>query len=50
VVNLTDLLILLSAWGPCPAEGECPADIDGDDDVGTPDLIRLLAAWGPCSG
>ena len=26
----------------------CPADFDGDRDVGTSDLVRLLAAWEPC--
>ena len=25
-----------------------PADLDGDDQVGTADLIILLANWGPC--
>ena len=24
----------------------CPADLDGDGDVGVPDLLSLLAAWG----
>ena len=28
---------------------ECPADLDGDGDVGASDLTQLLADWG-CSG
>lgn len=42
LVNVTDLLILLSTWGPCSA---CPADIDADGNVGMLDLITLLGNW-----
>jgi hypothetical protein len=44
-VGTSDLLTLLSAWGPNPGH---PADFDGDGNVGTSDLLTLLAAWGPC--
>jgi hypothetical protein len=44
-VDVTDLLELLGAWGPC--EG-CPADIDGSGEVDVTDLLALLGAWGPC--
>jgi len=44
--NVTDLLALLAAWGPCP--GGCAADINGDETVNVTDLLALLAAWGPC--
>ena len=44
-VGVKDLLILLSAWGPCLG---CPADLDCDGVVGVKDLLALLAAWGPC--
>lgn len=27
----------------------CPADLDGDLDVGFGDLLAVLAAWGPCA-
>ena len=43
--DFTDLVVLLSAWGPCSA---CPADLDRDGQVGFSDLIILLSAWGPC--
>lgn len=44
-VSITDLLILLGAWGSNPGH---PADLDGDDQVAILDLLDLLAAWGPC--
>lgn len=46
LVNVTDLLALLSAWGPCPG---CNEDITGDGAVNVTDLLVLLASWGsPC--
>jgi hypothetical protein len=48
-VNVTDLLALLAAWGPCPAGH--PADFapaGGDGQVNVTDLLALLAAWGEC--
>ena len=45
VVNITDLLALLSAWGSCAG---CPEDINGDGVVNITDLLALLSAWGPC--
>lgn len=44
-VAFSDLLELLSAWGPCAG---CAADLDGDDEVAFGDLLVLLSAWGPC--
>jgi hypothetical protein len=48
LVSTGDLLILLSAWGPCPkpCPPSCAADLDGDCQVATSDLLILLAAWG----
>jgi hypothetical protein len=48
-VGLEDLLTLLSAWGPCPAE--CPADLDGSGSVDFTDLLIVLSHWNwsvPC--
>ena len=47
-VNVTDLLALLSAWGPCGDRGECPADLNDDGAVDVLDLLQLLGAWGNC--
>ena len=46
VVDVSDLLILLSGWGPC--QGSCKADITDDATVDVSDLLGLLSAWGPC--
>ncbi|MCZ6836643.1 MAG: S8 family serine peptidase [Planctomycetota bacterium] len=43
VVDVFDLLVVLSDWGPCPS---CPGDIDGDSVVDVDDLLLLLANWG----
>ena len=45
-VNVTDLLALLAAWGPCAAP--CPPDINTDGNVNVTDLLALLGAWGAC--
>ena len=45
LVGFTDLLTILSAWGPC---AECPADLDDDGSVGFSDLLQLLSSWGAC--
>lgn len=47
-VGISDFLILLSAWGPCPGfcPPSCTADLDGDCDVGINDSLMLLANWG----
>ncbi len=46
VVDVSDLLILLSAWGACENPANCPADLNGDGTVDTSDLLLLLANWG----
>ncbi|MCH8314789.1 MAG: hypothetical protein IIA64_02345 [Planctomycetes bacterium] len=46
VVGVKDLLFLLGAWGPCPKQGDCPADLDKSGDVGVKDLLILLGNWG----
>ncbi|MHC4429128.1 MAG: hypothetical protein ACYS0D_11090 [Planctomycetota bacterium] len=45
-VGTSDLLDLLSAWGPC--ETCCLEDLDGNGFVSTSDLLELLSEWGPC--
>jgi len=47
VVNVTDLLMLLAAWGPCPGAPDlCPSDLDSSGAVNVTDLLMLLADWG----
>ena len=45
-VNVTDLLTVLSAWGPC---ADCDEDIDANGYVDVTDLLTIINAWGPCS-
>ncbi len=42
VVALSDLLMVLTAWGSCDA---CPEDLDGDGTVGLADVLTVLDAW-----
>lgn len=44
-VNVSDLLILLGAWGACP-DGGCDADLNSDSVVNVSDMLVLLANWG----
>lgn len=44
-VNFSDLLAVLSNWGPC---GTCPEDLDEDGVVGFDDLLVVLSSWGKC--
>ena len=44
-------MLLLGAWGPCPAPpADCPADLNDDGAVSTIDLLTLLVNWGPWPG
>ncbi len=46
-VDVSDLLILLGDWGPCPP-GTCDADLNDNGVVDVSDLLILLAEWGDC--
>ncbi|MHC4218974.1 MAG: hypothetical protein ACYSU7_11025 [Planctomycetota bacterium] len=46
IVDVSDFLVLLGQWGPCPPV--CIADIDNDGTVGVLDFLLLLGNWGPC--
>jgi hypothetical protein len=52
VVDVSDLLALLAAWGACPEQSICPEDIDASPlrAVSVEDLLILLGAWGDCEG
>jgi len=43
-VAFSDLVILLSSWGPCPGT-PCLGDLDGSGTVDFADLVALLSAW-----
>lgn len=52
VVNVSDLLEVINAWGPCPTPPTpCPADIapeGGDGAVNVSDLLTVINTWGQC--
>lgn len=43
-IDVSDLLILLAAWGTCPRS--CIADLNDDGVVDVSDMLILLANWG----
>jgi len=43
VVNVSDLILLVGAWGSCQ---DCNADLNGDGQVNVHDLLLLLSNWG----
>jgi len=46
VVNVDDLLAVISAWGPCPAPpASCPADLDNSGAVSVDDLLLVINHW-----
>ena len=46
-VNVTDLLAVIGAWGPCQAPPvPCAADLNGDGSVNVSDLLMIIANWG----
>ena len=45
VVDVNDLLAVISSWGTC---GGCSADLNGDGYVDVSDLLSILDNWGFC--
>ncbi|MDG2422449.1 MAG: S8 family serine peptidase [Phycisphaerales bacterium] len=48
-VNVTDLLAVLDAWGPCDPSSPCMADLDGNGKVAVDDVLKVMEQWGPCA-
>ncbi|MCI0363961.1 MAG: hypothetical protein L0219_08780 [Phycisphaerales bacterium] len=46
VVNISDLLFVISNWGA--AGGNGPADFDQNGTVDIVDLLTVISNWGPC--
>ena len=47
-VDFSDLVSVLSEWGPCEDGEPCPQDLDTSGAVDFNDLLAVLATWGPC--
>ncbi len=45
VVDVSDLIAVISSWGPCSG---CPADTNGDQVVDVLDLVAVITSWGQC--
>ena len=46
VVNVSDILIMIGAWGICGDPTNCPADVNGDGFVNVTDLLIAISNWG----
>jgi hypothetical protein len=47
VVNVDDLLAVITGWGACPTPPvPCPADVTGDGAVNIDDLLMVITNWG----
>lgn len=47
IINVDDLLEVISGWGTCPG---CPGDVDGSGAVDVTDLLAVINGWGDCDG
>ena len=45
VIDVLDLLNVISAWGECTS---CLEDIDGSGSVDVLDLLAVIGNWGNC--
>ncbi|MHC4383809.1 MAG: sialidase family protein [Planctomycetota bacterium] len=48
IVGIFDFLTVLNTWGACldcGTQGACPADFDGDCEIGVADVLILMANW-----
>ena len=47
-VDVNDILAVIDAWGDCPPDDDCPADVDLDGTVGVNDVLLIISEWGEC--
>ncbi len=45
LATVGDLLAVLSSWGSCAIQEDCPPDLNCDGIVGIEDLLMLLGNW-----
>jgi thermitase len=46
IVNIDDLLLVVTTWGACAPNSLCPADIDANGVVNIDDLLAVINNWG----
>jgi hypothetical protein len=44
-VDVDDLILVITGWGPCPAPIGCDADANRDGVVDVDDLILVILDW-----
>jgi hypothetical protein len=47
MVDVVDLVEVITSWGACAAP--CPADVNGDGVVDVGDLVAVVLGFGPCA-
>jgi hypothetical protein len=45
VVDVQDLVHIITNWGPCPPGPACAADLNGDGVVDVQDLVIVIVGW-----
>jgi len=46
LVNIDDLVEVITAWGVCGNPSNCPADQNGSGAVNIDDLVLVITNWG----
>jgi hypothetical protein len=46
IVDVIDLIQVITSWGPCPEGEPCSADVNVDGTVDVLDLIAVITNWG----
>ncbi|MEE2906860.1 MAG: hypothetical protein VX527_03415 [Planctomycetota bacterium] len=46
VVDASDVLAVIAAWGDCKPDDDCPEDVDSDGTVGVNDILLVIGEWG----
>ena len=49
VVGLSDLVAVMSVFGPCDRPAGCREDVDGSGTVDLRDALDVIAAWEPAA-
>jgi hypothetical protein len=44
MVNVSDIIAIVAAWGPCGATTACHADVDRNGRVDIDDLLLVIAS------
>jgi len=48
IVDVNDLLMIITNWGPCQSAIRCVSDIDESGATEVNDLLKVITTWGAC--